>query len=145
MNGRDRTGSGGPLHVGVNGDPPFGTRQEYVMLDLKKKIAIAALGLISAGALSAGAASAQTWNQAHPRRAEVNHRLLHQNARIAAGRADGQLSRGQARALHAEDRTIRREERFDARLNGGHITRAEKRGLNQQENAVSRQIYNERH
>ncbi len=113
------------------------------MLDLKTKIAIAALGLISSGALTANA-SAATWAQAHPRRAEVNQRLGNQNARIAIGRADGQLSRGQARALHAEDHTMRREERFDARLNGGHITRAEKRALNQQENAVSRQIHNAR-
>lgn len=114
------------------------------MVNLKTKIAIAALGLISSAALTANA-SAATWAQAHPRRAEVNQRLANQNARVAVGRADGQLSRGQARALHAEDRTIRREERFDARLDGGHVTRAEKRSLNQQENAVSHQIYNERH
>jgi hypothetical protein len=114
------------------------------MLGLNKKIVIAALGVIASGALTMSASAATPWQANHPGRVEVNHRLANQNARIAMGRADGQLSRGQARRLHSEDHTIRREERFDARLDHGHITRAEKRGLNQQENAVSRQIHNER-
>jgi hypothetical protein len=32
-----------------------------------------------------------------------------------------------------------------AAQNGGHITKAEQRALNQEENAVSRQIYQEKH
>jgi hypothetical protein len=85
-------------------------------------------------------ANAGTWDQNHPRRAEVNARLANQNYRIQDELREGGITRGQARALHAEDRFIRTEERFMARQNGGHITRAEQRALNQQENAVSRQI-----
>jgi hypothetical protein len=85
-------------------------------------------------------ANAETWNEAHPRRAEVNGRLANQNARINQERREGEITAGQARALHAQDRFIRREERFEARQNGGHITRSEQRSLNQQENGVSREI-----
>ena len=101
----------------------------------------AAIGLLLTGA----AANAQTWNQTHPRRAEVNARLNNQNNRIRAGVRDGQLTDRQARQLHADDRAIRGEERADASINGGHITRGEQRQINQQENANSRAIYSERH
>ena len=104
--------------------------------------AIAALALIAGGAVTA---SAQTFDQTYPRRAEVNGRLANQNARIQNGVKDGQLSRNQARQLHANDRAIRAEERADARVNGGHITKGEQRVINQQENANSRAIYDERH
>jgi len=85
-------------------------------------------------------ANAGSWNQNHPRRTEVNARLNNQNWRINQERREGEISRGEARALHAQDRFIRTEERFMAAQHGGHITRAEQRALNQQENAVSREI-----
>jgi hypothetical protein len=88
----------------------------------------------------AGSASAETWRQRHPRRAEVNARLDNQTRRINQERREGELTVGQARRLHAKDRTIRREERFMAAQHHGHITRAEQRALNQQENVVSGQI-----
>jgi hypothetical protein len=99
-------------------------------------IALSLVALVAA----AGTASADTWNQRHPRRAEVNARLNNQSRRINEERREGELSAGQAHGLHAEDRTIRREERFMAAQNHGAITRAEQRALNQQENAVSGQI-----
>jgi hypothetical protein len=100
-------------------------------------VIILSLGVVAG---TAGLANAETWNQAHPRRAEVNARLNNQNHRINEERREGEITAGQARALHAQDRFIRREERFEARQNGGHITRSEQRSLNQQENAVSREI-----
>jgi hypothetical protein len=101
-----------------------------------------ALTILSVGVLAGATqlANAETWNQAHPRRAEVNARLENQNHRINQERREGEITRGQARAIHAEDHAIRNEERLMARQNGGHITRTERRALNQQENAVSRQI-----
>jgi len=71
---------------------------------------------------------------------EVNHRLANQNRRINHELREGEISRRRARALHAQDRFIRREERFMASQRHGHITRAEQRALNQQENGVSREI-----
>lgn len=96
-------------------------------------------------ALPLSAATAETWAQAHPRRAEVNERLAHQNARITQGVREGQLTPGQARALRADDRAIRAEERADAAVNGGHITRGEQNRLNRQENADGRAIFDGRH
>jgi hypothetical protein len=104
------------------------------------KITLIAIALATLGA-SASTASAETlWQANHPRRAEVNARLANQNARIHEEVREGELTRGQARALHVEDHAIRHEERVMARLNNGHISRAEQRALNQQENAVSHQI-----
>jgi hypothetical protein len=90
---------------------------------------------------SATFVSAQTtWDQNHPRRAEVNGRLENQNSRIKQEVREGEISKGQARQLHAEDHAIRQEERAMAKTNDGHITGAEQKVLNQQENQVSRQI-----
>ena len=86
-----------------------------------------------------------TWQKNHPRRAEVNQRLANQNKRINQGVKNGTLTKDQATQLHKEDRQIRQEERDMASQNGGHITKQEQRTLNQQENKVSRQIYDEKH
>jgi hypothetical protein len=120
---------------------PQKQKRKQPMLTISKGSRIA-LTVLSLGVVvsTTGFASAETWNQAHPRRAEVNARLDNQNRRINEERREGEITRGEANKLHAEDRTIRKEERFMAGQNGGHITPAEQRALNQQENAVSRQI-----
>jgi hypothetical protein len=76
----------------------------------------------------------------HPRRAEVNHRLNHQDNRINHEVKDGQISRHKATELHQRDRNIRATERADASKNGGHISKAEKNRLNARENNVSKSI-----
>jgi hypothetical protein len=80
------------------------------------------------------------WGQNHPRREQVNDRLQNQNRRINTELKEGEISKGQAHALHREDHQIRQEERDMASQNGGHITKAEQGVLNQQENKVSGQI-----
>jgi len=90
---------------------------------------------------AAGSAVAATkWQQSHPRRAEVNHRLANQNGRIHQERKEGDITKRQAQQMHREDRGMRGEERRMAAQNGGHITRQEQGTLNRQENGVSRQI-----
>ena len=102
--------------------------------------AISAL-IVSMMAISGSASAAEgDWARSHPRRTEVNGRLENQAGRINREVREGELTRGQARALHREDRAIRREERTMARFDHGHITRGGQRLLNQQENAISRQI-----
>lgn len=115
----------------------------------RKQVIVAALAaaILNVG-LMAGAAfggEKEKWNKEHPRRAEVNHRLHNQNARIKEGLKTGKLTPQQAKALHQEDHQIRQEERADAAQDGGHITAAERQQLNQQENAVSNQIFQEKH
>lgn len=88
-----------------------------------------------------GTAFADTpWQQAHPRREEVNQRLASQNRRIHHEVKEGEMSHAQAARLHRDDRKIRQEERDMAGQDRSHITKSEKHVLNQQENAVSHQI-----
>ena len=101
-------------------------------------VAIAAAALVTTTATSAMAEG--KWAQNHPRRAEVNARLNNQNRRINKELKEGEITKGQANALHKDDHQIRQEERDMASQNGGHITKAEQGALNQQENAVSKQI-----
>ena len=91
-------------------------------------------------ALMTSSASAGKWAENHPRRAEVNGRLNNQNKRINNELKEGEITKGQANALHHEDHQIRQEERDMASQNGSHITKSEQGVLNQQENAVSKQI-----
>ncbi len=111
---------------------------------MKDPKTVAVIALLGAGLL-ATSASAQSWGANHPRRVEANGRLATQNARIRNGVASGRLDLAQAHQLHADDRSIRGEERADAAVHGGHITRAEKGQINRQENANSRAIYGEKH
>ena len=103
---------------------------------------LATFASISFAQTAAPAASAAHFNQTHPRRAEVNHRLANQNNRIKTEVAEGEMSKARAAKLHKEDRQIRQEERLMAAQNGGHITKQEQRTLNAQENHVSKQIGN---
>ncbi|MCX5746467.1 MAG: hypothetical protein NT062_28655 [Proteobacteria bacterium] len=84
------------------------------------------------------------WEQAHPRRDQVNDRLANQRDRVHAGVQAGQLTRGEARRIRREHRAIRAEERAMAARHGGHLTRAQQGRLDRQENRVSRQIERER-
>ena len=104
------------------------------------------LALSSAlGLTGIASASAATWAQKHPHRAEVNHRLAHQNRRIDRDFARGEITAHQAARLHREDHMLHTNERFDARFDHSHLTRADQRSLNQDENGVSRQIYRDAH
>ena len=112
---------------------------------LKMAGLVAMAGFIMSVGVPSARADETTWQKNHPRRTEVNKRLSNQNARINQGVKNGTLTQGQAAQLHKEDRQIRQEERDMASQNGGHITKQEQRTLNQQENKVSRQIYDEKH
>ncbi|MED5612375.1 MULTISPECIES: hypothetical protein [unclassified Janthinobacterium] len=106
-----------------------------------KTTVLSAITVIVLASVAASSFAAETtWQKNHPRREQVNNRLAHQNARIHKEVKEGEISKGQAAALHREDRSIRREERSMAKLDNGHITKADQRALNQQENVVSKQI-----
>ena len=109
-------------------------------MNIKRDFAIAVLGLALAigGATAASAAP-------HPRRAEVNHRLANENARIHHNLVTGKITPAEAAQEHREVHSVRVQERIDASEHGGHITKGEQVQLNREENAVSRQIYNDAH
>ena len=91
------------------------------------------------------AAQKAAWKQNHPRRAQVNQRLKNQNKRINQGVKKGTLTPAEAAQLKTEDKQIRQEEKTMASMDNGHITKADQTALNQQENAVSKQVYQEKH
>ena len=81
----------------------------------------------------------------HPRRNQVNKRVDNQRTRINDGVRNGELSKGQARQLRANDRAIKAQEHAEVKANGGHLTKPEQRQLNREENANSRLIHDEKH
>jgi hypothetical protein len=105
----------------------------------RTSLTLAAVTIVFA-IVSGNALADTTWQQAHPRRTEVNTRLGNQNKRIHTEVKDGKLSKTQALALHKDDHQIRTEERDMASQNGTHISKQEQSTLNQQESAVSQQI-----
>jgi hypothetical protein len=73
----------------------------------------------------------------------VNARQHSQHDRIAQGVRSGALTQDEAKALRADQRSIRQEER--QYKSDGMLTRDERRDLHQDLNAASRSIYSEKH
>jgi hypothetical protein len=73
----------------------------------------------------------------------VNTRQHHQHDRIAHGVRSGALTADEARALRAERRSLRQEER--QYKSDGMLTRGERRDLHRDLNVASRNIYDEKH
>ena len=78
---------------------------------LQRKTVIALLAMIAA-VISQGAMAEGDFAKDHPRRAEVNHRLNNQSARIHNEIREGDMSPEKAERLHREDHRIRQEERY---------------------------------
>ena len=110
------------------------------MKKLSLVLGTAVVTLLFVGTTSSVFAYSSEWAKEQPRRNQVNKRLNNQKKRIIEKVGEGEISNGEARKLHREDRAIRQEEKDMARQNGGHITDGEQKVLNQQENAVSREI-----
>jgi hypothetical protein len=106
-----------------------------------KRIVAAVSVVLAVSFLTSLAFADQTqWQKDHPRRVQVNKRLKNQNKRIKNEVKEGEITKGQAKNLHKQDKMIRQEERDMAKQNGSHITKGEQKVLNQQENGVSREI-----
>lgn len=99
-----------------------------------------ALATAALGVLSTNAFAETEWQHSHPRRAEVNGRLAHQNRRIDNEVRKGEINHAQARELRANDKAVRSEEHAMAAQDRGHITGAEQHTLNQQLNRNSAAI-----
>jgi DNA invertase Pin-like site-specific DNA recombinase len=77
--------------------------------------------------------------------AEVDRRQANQQARIAEGVENGQLTPRETARLERKEARIRREIRRDRAANGGKLTPAEKAKINREENRTSRRIYRAKH
>ena len=109
------------------------------MSTFRKPLLLAFAGLLVAG-LATPAFAESAWDRNHPWRDQVNDRIANQERRITQERREGEISRGQARAMRGQLAGIRAQERYDARFDGGHITRYEHAQLNRELNHTSREI-----
>ena len=73
----------------------------------------------------------------------IDSRQAHQRARIAHGRASGQLTRREAARLRAGQRQVRRMERCAE--SDGLVTRGERRRVERVQDRESRAIYRLKH
>jgi hypothetical protein len=76
---------------------------------------------------------------------EVAQRKENQQDRIANGVKSGQLTAGETSNLETKEAAINGETRADRAANGGKLTAAEKQQVNQQQNQLSKQIYDDKH
>ncbi|HTB92756.1 MAG TPA: hypothetical protein VK728_07985 [Candidatus Sulfotelmatobacter sp.] len=75
----------------------------------------------------------------------IAQRKENQQDRIANGVQSGQLTAGETSKLETKEAAINGETRADRAANGGKLTAAEKQQVNQQQNQLSKQIYNDKH
>jgi hypothetical protein len=75
----------------------------------------------------------------------IAQRKENQQDRIANGVQSGQLTAGETSKLETKEAAINGETRADRAANGGKLSTAEKQQINQQQNQLSKQIYNDKH
>ncbi len=86
------------------------------------------------------AADRSAGSQYHPNEREAN-----QDQRIASGLRSGQMTSGEAARAERTQSNIDQQVHDDREANGGRLTGQEKQQINQEQNAASKQIYNEKH
>ena len=75
----------------------------------------------------------------------IAQRKENQQDRIAQGVKSGQLTAGETANLETKEAAINGETKADRAANGGKLTSAEKTQINQQQNQMSKQIYDDKH
>jgi len=75
----------------------------------------------------------------------IAERKENQRDRIAEGVKSGQLTAGETANLETKEAAINGETKADRAAHGGKLTSAEKTQINQQQNGLSRQIYQDKH
>jgi hypothetical protein len=111
------------------------------------KCAWLSLGILLAGAMSSTAVLAQSPSSStqSPSDPSIAQRKENQQDRIANGIKSGQLTAGETSNLETKEAAINGETRADRAANGGKLTTAEKTQINNQQNHLSKQIYQDKH
>jgi hypothetical protein len=91
------------------------------------------------------AQSSSTSSQSSQSQPTVAQRKENQQDRIANGVQSGQLTAGETGNLESKEAAINQETRADRAANGGKLTSGEKQQINQQQNQLSKQIYQDKH
>jgi hypothetical protein len=101
------------------------------------------LTALTAGLMLPAAAQTATTPAAAP--ATINQRKENQQDRIANGIQSGQLTAGETKNLETKESEVNHEERDMRKLDNGHLTSADRATLHQQQNTVSKDIYQDKH
>jgi len=107
-----------------------------------KKISIVFLGAALA-ALALPLTAQTTTDNSQPQ--TINQRKENQQDRIGNGVQSGQLTAGETKRLETKESAINHEEHDMRKLDNGHLTTADRATLNQQQNHLSKNIYNQKH
>jgi len=99
----------------------------------------------TSGGSSSGSASSPASNPPAGSKPTIAQRKENQQDRIAQGVKSGQLTAGETANLESKEAAVNGETRADRAANGGKLTTAEKQQVNQQQNQLSKQIYNDKH
>ena len=75
----------------------------------------------------------------------VGQRRENQQDRIAQGIRNGQLTPGETAKLENKEQGVNREVKGMRQANGGKLSKADRSALNQQQNKLSKDIYNKKH
>jgi UPF0716 family protein affecting phage T7 exclusion len=84
-------------------------------------------------------------NVAHYGNGQIGQRRENQQDRIAQGIRSGQLTPREAANLENKEQGLNREVSGMRQANGGKLSKADKQVVNQQQNKLSKQIYNKKH
>lgn len=114
------------------------TQGSNSVMNFKNVLLATALGVLSA---SAATAQHTTYQQRH----SINARQDRQQARIARGVQDGQITPGGAAHAERNQARIAREEGHMRAADGGHLTAQDRHTLARQQDRASRGIYNRNH
>jgi hypothetical protein len=108
----------------------------------RKLILFAAAVLVASGPVFA-----QQTQPAQPQSqtSTVNDRRTDQQDRIANGVQSGQLTAGETKNLEGREANLNREIRDDRSADGGKLTQQERNQVNNQQNHLSKSIYNDKH
>jgi hypothetical protein len=99
----------------------------------------------AAGANRSNFASVNHGKPATPAMSRVGERAENQQDRIANGVRSGQMTAGETTNVESREANINHEVSADRKANGGTLTPAERQRVNQQQNNVSRSIYDDKH
>jgi hypothetical protein len=99
----------------------------------------------SAPATASGPAAAASTSTTPDKVMSVQERKDLQQKRIGNGIANGSLTGGEAQNLETKESDINKEENQMKALDNGHLTAADRATLKQQQNQVSKQIYEDKH
>ena len=83
----------------------------------------------------------------HERTGRGNHRKRkkRQQARIKQGQASGQLTKKESSNLQRRESNLNNEINNDRSANGGKLTKAQQKRVHNEQNAISRKIYQDKH